>query len=136
MYSFRPVLSERKRSQPELGDVKIQDDVTHEPSISLLVFGPLLMERPLSYKFTRTNHLGKAFTILFYEKERILIFTDWKTFPRTSSSQIPGYAEEEISHFELLSRRTRSAEDRINGQGGDVRYIIAYELLLAYSFLF
>jgi len=45
------------------------------------------------------------------------------------------YPNDEISKFQLLSRSTRTAEQRISGTGGDVRFI-SYELLRTYSLLF
>ena len=101
----------------------------------------LLIERRLPYTFQATDCLDKHLTILTGEKEKILIFTDWRRFLMLRHHRIlvqdsrRDYPEDEVSRFQLLSRSTRSSLDRINGQGGDVRYI-AYELLLTYSLLF
>jgi hypothetical protein len=128
--------------QPEVGsDDKTQDDVTNEASISLVAMDALLVERRLPYTFQATDCLDKHLTILSGEKEKILIFTDWTRFLMLRHHKIlvhdsrRDYPEDEVSRFQLLSRSTRSAIDRINDQGGDVRYI-AYELLLTYSLLF
>lgn len=128
--------------QPDVGsDDLTQENVIKSASVSLGAMDALLIERRLPFKFQSTDRLDKHLTIISGDHEKILIFTDWKRFLMLRHHQVlvqdsrPDYPDDTVSLFQLLSRSTRSAENRINGQGGDVRYI-AYELMLTYSLLF
>ena len=126
--------------EPDVGDLEItKDDVENGASVSLVDLDAFLIERRLPFKFKVTNRLDMHLTITV-DKE-ILIFPLWHRYLMLRHHKVlindssPDYPEDQITLFQLHSRSNRTAEERVRGIGGDVRFI-AYELLQTYALLF
>jgi hypothetical protein len=123
-------------------DDKTEDDVNKTASVSLVAIDARLIQTRVPFKFEKTDRIDNHLVIdKSGELNKILIFTDWQRFLMLRHHKVLAYdsrrdyPEDEVTLFQLLSRSTRSAVDRIGGRGGDVRYI-AYELLQTYALLF
>lgn len=130
-------------SLPPQPDVASVDETTENlekvASVSLRDLDAFLIEKRLPFEFKSTKRLEEHLTIDV--DQHILIFIYWKQFLMLRHHKVlvydarPDYPADEISRFQLLSRSTRTPNDRMRGTGGDVRYI-AYELLRTYALLF
>jgi hypothetical protein len=133
---------EKQPPQPDVGRETTRSNLKDGASISLEALDAFLIQSRVPFKFVKTSRLDQHLLITNGEdKKNVLIYTDWQRFLMLrhhrvlvddSSSEYPA---EELSRFQLLSRSTRTAKDRLQGTGGDVRYI-AYELLRTYALLF
>ena len=126
--------------EPDVGNLEVtKEDIEKGASVSLMDLDAFLIERRLPFKFQPTNRLDMHLTINV-DKE-ILIFPFWRRYLMLRHHKVlindsnPEYPEDEITLFQLHSRSNRTAEERVRGIGGDIRYI-AYELLQTYALLF
>lgn len=134
---------EKSPARPEdmLND-KTQEDVDKAASVSLVSLDARLIQQRVPFQFKRAERLDEHLKVVKEEGyNKILIYTDWRRFLMLRHHRIlvedsrRDYPADEVSRFQLVSRSTRSATDRIGGRGGDIRYI-AYELLQTYALLF
>jgi len=116
-------------------------DAHPEPStsVSLQFLDALLIERRGPFRFAVTDRIEDHLTI--NENRQILICNNWRNLLMLRHHKVlvddskPMHAEDTISRFQLLSRSSRSPEERRKGEGVDVRFV-AYELLHTYVLLF
>ena len=127
-------------AEPDVGNLEItKEDIEKGASISLMDLDAFLIERRLPFTFKATNRLDLHLTINV--DREILIFPHWKRYLMLRHHRVlindssPEYPEDYITLFQLHSRSNRTANERVRGTGGDVRYI-AYELLQTYALLF
>jgi len=127
-------------AEPDVGNLEItKEDIEKGASISLMDLDAFLIERRLPFRFKPTNRLDMHLTINV--DREILIFPHWKRYLMLRHHRVliddssPEYPEDFITLFQLHSRSNRTANERMKGIGGDVRYI-AYELLQTYALLF
>lgn len=124
--------------QPET-ETRSQNDAEHSAPVSLNALDAILIEVRTPYRFKETNRLSQHLAI--DAEDRVLIYPKWWRFLMLRHHRVliadarPDYDDETVSRFQLLSRSLRTGEERVNGQGGDLRFI-AYELLRTYALLF
>lgn len=130
---------EKLPTQPDIGsEDRNEENVEHQASVSLETMDAILIETRLPYRFKSTPDLHKHLTI---KDPNILVYTNWRRFLMLRYHRVliadarTDYDDEQLSRFQLFSRSIRTGEQRINGKGGDVRFI-AYELIRTYHLLF